>query len=340
MRLYRPRKLLFPARLAVRHVTRAVTGNFHTDPAWIPGPFLPYFSVVEDTRPIFEAGALPFTSVFDLLRKQDRSFFYGAHPVSGNDEEIHRMLLDRIRARAKIDLYVAQFSALDEGGHHHGPLLPPDWTRAEDQRDPDVEFMRRALKGIDEKCRTLHEELSKSYDEVNFLVLGDHGMAPVRRRVNVLAALKKSGLKMGRDYVLFLDSTFAKVWFESEAAREEIPRVLEGLRCGRILDAEDRARLRIRIPGRRYGDLLFAADPGILFWPDYFHVVENPIRGMHGYVDKREETVGALLLHGAGRAGPVGERSLVDVFPTLCDLLDLETPKSNEGVSLLDDASP
>ena len=108
---------------------------------------------------------------------------------------------------------------------------------------------------------------------------------------------------------------------------------------GRVLDDAERAKLRIQFKHRRYGDLMFAASPGVLFWPDYFHIKERAIKGMHGYIDKDEETVGAMLLHGPGiQAKPMGERILVDVFPTLCDLVGLPVAKSNEGASLVSGA--
>lgn len=336
LHLYQPRLIMVPARAAVKRITKVATGNFHTDPAWIRGPFLPYFEVVEDTKPIFDPSALPHTSVFDLCREHDKRFFYGAHPVSGDDEEIFGMLLERFARREPVELYVAQFSALDEGGHPHGPYLHDASQRAPDQSAKDVEHMRAALAEIDRKVRTLHESMLANYGEVNLLVLGDHGMAPVRRRVDVLAEIQRTGLKAGKDYVIFLDSTFAKFWFHTDEARDKITAILERADFGRILGDDERDRLRIRFHHRRYGDLMFAASPGVLFWPDYFHIKERAIRGMHGYVDKDEETVGAMLLHGPNiQPRAMGERILVDVFPTLCDLVGLPVPSSNEGKSLV-----
>lgn len=46
-RLYQPRKILFPFRLAVKRVSKWTSKQYHTDPAWIPGPYLPAFSVIE-----------------------------------------------------------------------------------------------------------------------------------------------------------------------------------------------------------------------------------------------------------------------------------------------------
>jgi hypothetical protein len=61
---------------------------------------------------------------------------------------------------------------------------------------------------------------------------------------------------------------------------------------------------------------------------------------MHGYLDKSEETHGTLVLASSSRLGKegtdIGLRPLVDVFPTLCDLLALPQPGGHEGRSILD----
>ena len=95
---------------------------------------------------------------------------------------------------------------------------------------------------------------------------------------------------------------------------------------------------------------MFAADPGVLFWPDYFHVVEHDIKGMHGYLEKGitwppesledtwgAETTGVLVMDSPRVDAPrdLGLRNLVDVFPTLCDLAGVDVPTTNEGESFL-----
>ncbi len=335
--LYRPRKIMFPARVAVKHITRLLTGAFHTDPAWIPAHYLPFFEVVEDTRPIFDPDALPFTSIFDLLRAENKSFKYLAHPVSGNDSDIFQRAVHTYRSGELCDFVVAQFSNTDERGHRHGPVLPLGWEPAIGQTREDQAYLDRTIAEIDQRIKRVDEVMQRRVGDHNILVLGDHGMAPVRRRVDILEALRSADARPAKDYVVFLDSTFAKFWFHTEHAERVVTEVLDGLGCGHVLSAEERRDLRIDFTHRRYGDLMFAADPGVLFWPDYFHVVDSSIKGMHGYVDKREETYGALVCSGPDveRGKYVGVRSLVDVFPTLCDLLGVPVTRHSEGSTLL-----
>ena len=321
--LVRPRKILFPARWGIGKATKLLTGAYHTDPAWIPPRFLPYFRPCEDMRPLYEPGALGAASIFDLCRAHDLRFRYLAHPVSGDDEEVHATLVREIRAGAPYDLYVAQLSTPDQQGHVHGPHS---------------DAMRKGfLRELDRKIASVHAALVASNATWDLFLCGDHGMAPVERRVDILGALRQADAKPARDYVVFVNSTLAVFWYLTERGRREVERLLPRIPGTHVVDQDERKRLRIPTE-RRWGDRMLAAAPGVLFWPDYFHVKDSTIRGMHGYLDKRDETHGLLVLassQGRNVTGDTGLRPLVDVFPTLCSLLGVAVPKTQEGTSIL-----
>jgi predicted AlkP superfamily pyrophosphatase or phosphodiesterase len=321
--LVRPRRLLFPARMAIQKITQWKTGAFHTDPAWIPPRFMPFFAMCEDTKPMYEPGALGAPSLFDLCRAHGLSFRYLAHPVSGDDEEIHKILVRELRGGAPYDLYVAQFSVTDQMGHVHGPFSDA--------------MQNGFLRDLDGKLASVHAALAANYDSWDLFVCGDHGMAPVRQRVNVLEALAATEAVAAEDYVLFVNSTLAVIWYLTEKGRRVIEAALPGIPGSHVVSDEERVRRRIPVD-RRWGDRMLAAAPGVMFWPDYFHVTDSTIVGMHGYLDKSDETHGmALLASSNGHTGPrkLGLRPLVDVFPTLCDLLNVPVPAGQEGTSLL-----
>ncbi|MGQ0535382.1 MAG: alkaline phosphatase family protein, partial [Methanobacteriota archaeon] len=321
--LVKPRKVSFPARLAIDRITKWKTGAYHTDPAWIPPRYLPFFRPCEDMRPMFDEGALGAPSIFDLARANGRTFRYLAHPVSGNDDEVHAMLVRELRQGAPCDLFVAQFSVLDQQGHVHGPFSPA--------------MQKGYLRTLDDRLASVHAALGAGYDSWDLFVCGDHGMGPVSRQVDVLGALEAARAAPGKDYVVFVNSTIALLWYLNDRGRQEVEAVLPRIPGTQILSDEERKRLRIPTD-RRWGDRLIVADPGVLFWPDSFHVVDSRILGMHGYIDKEEEAYGAAVrATSADRASAreVGRRPLVDVFPTLCDLLGVPVPPGQEGSSLL-----
>jgi hypothetical protein len=323
-RLVRPYKLFVPARRAIRHVSRWVSDCYHTDPAWIPTRFQPFFRPCEDARPVHDPGALGRTSIFDLARQHGLPYTYRAHPVSGDDDAIHAGLVRDLRAGKDFRLYVAQFSVLDQQGHAHGPFSD--------------RIQREALQHLDRRIASVHAALAARQEGWDLFVCADHGMAPVERRVDVLRALKRLPLAPARDYVVFVNSTLAVFWYLTEKGRVGIEAALPGIAGGRVLSDEERRARRIPTD-RRWGDRMLAAEPGVLFWPDYFHVVDSVIRGMHGYLDKRAERYGmAVLASGNGgiAQGTFAPRPLVDVFPTLCRLLDVPVPSGQEGRSVLE----
>lgn len=322
--LVRPHTLMLPARRAIAKVTKWRTKASTNDPAWIPPRFLPFFRPCEDARPLHEEGALGATSIFDLCRKHGLSYRYLAHPVGDDDgdAEIHRTLVRELRDGAPCDLYVVQLGATDHLGRLHGPFSDT--------------MQKRFLRELDGKLASVHAALSANHESWDLFVCGDRGMAPVNRRVDILRTLRGLDVKPAKDYVLFVHSTLAVLWYLTEKGRLAIEAALPGIPGTHIVDDEERRRHRIP-PGRPWGERLLAAEPGVLFSPDYLYVTDAAIAGMHGYLDKREETHGmALLASSNGHTGPrkLGLRPLVDVFPTLCDLLKVPVPSGQEGTSL------
>jgi predicted AlkP superfamily pyrophosphatase or phosphodiesterase len=274
---------------------------------------------------MYEPGALGADSLFDLCRRHGLRFRYLAHPISGNDDEVHTILTRELRAGAPYDLYVAQFSVTDQQGHKHGPHS---------------DAMRKGyLRQLDRRLASVHAALTAGYDSWDLFVCGDHGMGPVTTEVNVLKELKRADAKPVKDYVVFVNSTLAVLWYNTEKGRKAIEDILPSIPGTHVVTDEERKQRRIPMD-RRWGDRMLAAEKGVLFWPDYFHVRDSKILGMHGYLDKTEETHGAMVVatsDGVARVKDLGLRPLVDVFPTLCELLGMPIPDTNEGKSLLDD---
>lgn len=321
--LVRPRKFLFPLRLAINKITKALTKAYHTDPAWIPPRYLPFFRPCEDMKPLYEPGALDATSIFDLCREHGKTFRYLAHPVSGDDDEIHRMLVRSLRIEEKVDLYVAQFSVTDEMGHHHGP-------HSEAMRE-------HFLPELDAKIASIHAALSTHHKEWNLFLCGDHGMGHVEQRVDAKTLIEKADAVPGKDYVLFVNSTILVLWYLTEQGRREVEKILPTIPGSDVLTVSDRIGLRIPTE-TQWGHQMVAARPGVMYWPDYFHVTDHNIVGMHGYIDKAGESYGMGILASENdriKGEDTGLHSLVDVFPTLCHLIDVPVPDTNEGHALL-----
>jgi hypothetical protein len=184
----------------------------------------------------------------------------------------------------------------------------------------------------------LHAALAAGYASWDFFVAGDHGMSAIERRVDVQQALREHcRAKPAKDYVVLVNSTLAVFWYLTEKGQREVEAVLTRIPGTHVVSDAERQRRRIPL-GRQAGDRMLAAEPGVLFSPDHFHASDTLVMGMHGYLDKREEGHGLLVLSsskGEVPLHPVGLRPLVDAFPTLCELVGLTVPEGQEGVSLL-----
>ena len=320
----KPRKAFFPARKAIQKVTTWKTGAPAADPAWIPPRFLPYFDTCGDRAPLDAPEALGGASLFDLCRQSGLTYRYFANPVSGDDDQTHELLARELRAGSPCDLYVVRFSVADDVGHAQGPGSD--------------ELRKVHLPKLDRRLAALHAALTAGYDSWDFFVCGDHGMSAIERRIDVQTALKQHcRAKPGKDYVVLVNSTLAVFWYLTEKGQREVEAVLTRIPGTHVVTEAERRRRRIPLD-RRWGDRMLAAEPGVLLSPDHFHAADTEVGGMHGYLDKREEGHGTLVLASSEGRVPVrsiGLRPLVDAFPTLCDLLTLPVPAGQEGISLL-----
>jgi hypothetical protein len=225
-------------------------------------------------------------------------------------------------ARRRHALYSINVGLLDRLGHRFGPAADEVLVAAGE---------------VDAFVGRLYAAAEHSFGrEWYFLVLSDHGMTPVTRRVDVLGAVSGTGLRQPGDYLAFVDSTCARFWFETAVAERAIRQTLEELDGIQGLEAQD--RLRLRLPSRRgvVGDLLALADSGTLLSPSYYHSESAVKKGMHGYVPSGPFAHAFALLVGPG-VGQMRRDDLreVDYAPTLLDIWGLPSLRGIDGRSML-----
>jgi len=80
-------------------------------------------------------------------------------------------------------------------------------------------------------------------------------------------------------YRYFLDSTFLRIWCHDEALREEIKIFLSEESSGEIIDEAERSTYGVT--NRDFGDIIFRANEGIMFLPNFFGI--RLVKAMHGY---------------------------------------------------------
>ncbi len=283
--------------------------------AEVPWRYLPMFAFSEHHDPT-EPGVYPSPSLFDLLREAGRRWLYIGYP---HDDQSTKGIVSAVRSRRIGDehLVFLHFAEVDWSGH----------------LGPDHPARRRALQDVDSALSGIVEDMARSGMSPDILVFGDHGMAEVRKVVNILPALQQLDSKPGRDYAFFLDSTVARFWFREPEAVSAVRARLKELRHGVLLDDGRLRRLGLDGAPPALGELFYVVPAGTVIFPSFFQKTSPP-GGMHGYLPDERENWGRWILRAADlsadQSAPV---DLVDVFPIMATLLDLPVPDGCQGRS-------
>ena len=208
-------------------------------------------------------------------------------------------------------LITAGFRGADAVAHRVGLETPP---------------VRRALRAQDAALGRLVAGLDArgAFAHTTLLIVSDHGMAPVYRRIDLGAALRTAGVK-GKVYGA---GGMATVSFEKGTDLvERTLSVARGLGLQAWPREETPRDLHARHP--RFGDVVVVAPIGLAIQS----ARTPPMYGAHGY-PPQEPAMGALLLavgRGAPAGADLGELRSLDVAPTVLRLLGLAVPDSMEG---------
>jgi hypothetical protein len=165
--------------------------------------------------------------------------------------------------------------------------------------------------------------------------MSDHGMTPVTHHFDLIGFLTKRGFKFGNHYIAFVGATYTSFWFKNEQYKEKIVNELSCIEAGQFLNAKDKINLGINEIGMNFhGEEIFAAKEHYVFFPEFYHV-RRPPKGMHGYTFS-EYDMPIFLMNSDVISGP-GDKMInfTHIMPTILNLLDLLSPSSIQGKSIL-----
>lgn len=293
--------------------------RFASQTCRIPFRYLPCFDIADKhlfDDPKFARGQ----GIFSLLKANNKRYFLHGAPACPTRAE--KVLQAVERADHPYDFIFLHIGDLDGIGHKYGPHSMET---------------RQALKRVDDVLRRIYDFLKGVYGDLNLVVFGDHGMVEVEKCLNIKDKLKSLRVTCEKDYIYFLDSTFARFWVFTERAEQEIKKMLGDLQGGHTLSQAEMDQYHLNYSHNRFGDLIFFADPGVLILPNFWNNT-LPEKGMHGYAPEYPGQQSALVIHSskvkaANRAeDPVDMRR---IFPTFLDLMDLGIPERTSVKSLL-----
>ena len=288
------------------------------NPYRIPFKSLKYFALTEDGK----EQLVPHQDIFDILNKSGLSYTldgFTALSDLGKRTKLTPVEFAKSEIDKQTDFIPVYIGEIDGIGHRYG-------------RETDK--IRPYLQKVDSQLKDIFEYASHS--GYAFGVLGDHGMVPVEKKIDLKAAVDGLGFRLHKDYEVFYDSTLARFWFRNSGFKQKLCDLLidNYSEYGFIVDKDNCDNYRIplhlkSITGKPvYGDMLWCANPGVLISPDYFHPVEASENGMHGYIKLVEyQGTGLFVSTQTGIVHDCLERaSSSTVCGELCKLLGINTP--------------
>lgn len=273
--------------LTAQVARRGVRGYFNLYD--VPRGELPEFDLPE-REDIFAPGGLPVESLWDTLERRGvrwRGWNWRTSEQHARDEALAEL------ARGELDVLFLYSATLDALLHHEGSHGMG---------------VRTNLAGWSSWFEDAAAAAGRGGREAWLYLCSDHGMVDVAVTVDVMGRLEGLPFRRGRDYVAFFDSTFARFWWRTPAARVAVRAALTAESHGRWLDADDLVRAGADFADQRYGEDLFLLEPGALIVPSFMG--RSPVAAMHGYDPAHPDMAGVLA---SNRPLPAGVEHLADL---------------------------
>jgi predicted AlkP superfamily pyrophosphatase or phosphodiesterase len=280
-----------------------------SDPTWIAVE--PLWSIAE-SRGIVSASFHWVGSEGPWRSGRGPRYWKSFDPRTPEGEKVDQILawLDIGPDAERPRLVTAWFRGADRAGHDHGPGGAEVRRALEDQDAA----LGRLVAGLDARG---------AFETTTLLVVSDHGMAAVERKVDLGALLRRAGLRARVRGA----GGFATVTLSGGPSTRDRAVALargHGLEAWR----REAAPPELRLGNARYGDVAVVAPPGVVIGGLF-----TRMRGSHGH--RPDEPSMAALFVAAGRGvrpgTGLGDVHAVDVAPTVLALLGAEVPDWMEG---------
>lgn len=285
----------------------------------LPDELLPYLSKYgSDFNPNTFRSTVP--SLFDILRKNGVQYRWR------ESRSLRASQFRSIETKGNSCFDVISIPNLDGIGHDFGPYSSE---------------IEREMAKIDNFVRQIVERYLLTIEDLHVVLFSDHGMAEITERVDIKGRIDRLHLKEAEHYLAFYDSTIARFWAFNGKAKDILLQALSKMPEGRILEPNELRREGVYFEDARYGQILFQMKNGAVIYPNYFvSVLPRWIkrgRGMHGYDGNERSNHGLFVYYGKYSKDfkPVQAASVVDILPTILDIMKLPIPRHSEGISLL-----
>ena len=158
----------------------------------------------------------------------------------------------------------------------------------------DDSAIKTRLESYKTKIEGILTALKNTGNETKLVVISDHGMTPTKSVCDLMKVVKNTGLKFGKDYVAFFDSTMARFWYptSSQEAKEKIRTALQNQQ-GAFISEEQKRYYGIAFENNQYGEDIFLMNEGVQISP--CDLGAKALNGMHGYSPEGRDSYACLL---------------------------------------------
>jgi predicted AlkP superfamily pyrophosphatase or phosphodiesterase len=229
---------------------------------------------------------------------------------------------DSIRPRM-ITMY---FSDMDDVGHSYGA-------------SNDSQLLMR-LARLDRELGALFEGVKSLDQDVNIIIVSDHGMADVPLE-NYIAL---DGITQGISGSVVNSGALAHIYLENpDDKRKVIEQINEKAVGFTVFDPADKKYYSdLSVYGHRIGDVIVLADLGYYFIENeqYSEVIarrmrsdDTSVKGTHGYSQEYREMHGIFYARGPQlKSGlTIASFDSIHIYPLICKILGLPTPDDIDG---------
>jgi predicted AlkP superfamily pyrophosphatase or phosphodiesterase len=224
---------------------------------------------------------LPVPTLVDVANGLGLSFDFHFLGHAYDPEAELRRLEEKVN---DVDVFFLYDSSVDHYGHHRGAsahILSAEIDRL-------AGFIRSVTQSIEQR------------GEAEVLLFSDHGMTNISAGFDLLASLKD--VSVGTDYLVFIDSTFARFWYLHPTARERIHEHLISAPAS-FLSEDEKRKYGIDFADTRYGEDILVADEGVVFHPSYIsppliRTKSYPDVATHGYRPEASTASGICFYRG------------------------------------------
>jgi|GEM_PF-5151385 len=169
----------------------------------------------------------------------------------------------------------------------------------------------------EQQLREVCRVASARYDGLRLFVFSTHGISDVTGQCDLMSRIEATGLKFGTDYGAVYSPTLARFWILRAGVQERIRQALAAESAGRVITDVELAAWGADFPDRRYGELFFLLNPGILLCPSF--VSAAPMAAMHGYAPQHAGSVAAFMSNAKPAKPP---RRLDDLHDLILDAVE------------------